>query len=219
MKLSAWYNTLWLMILERYLHYICYYSETVGSGSLGSRIWIRPWRFLFALHRSIAVAPSEFLMEAFTPALTSAVTAATLPTEHANMSAVHPSSSTAFRSTFFSIKKSRTPAWLCTAADMAAVPPSADCRSRRLGPRFIALSTSVEPIDAASIAAVLPEFSPLAWMSASAPASMSSTTFSTSPAYAAACSFVRPVKVSWSSTPICPDVVVCVRERERGGRE
>lgn len=41
---------------------------------------------------------------------------------------------------------------------MAAVPPSASFRSRREGPRFIALRMSVDPAPAANIAAVLPAF-------------------------------------------------------------
>lgn len=47
---------------------------------------------------------------------------------------------------------------MCTAADMAAVPPSASFRFSSEGPRPIALRISVEPFEAAIIAAVLPEF-------------------------------------------------------------
>jgi hypothetical protein len=51
---------------------------------------------------------------------------------------------------------------LCTAAVIAAVPPSASLRFRRLGPRFIALRMSVLPSEAAIMAAVFPAISPFA---------------------------------------------------------
>ena len=53
--------------------------------------------------RSIAVSPSAFFTDWSTPAATSLATASAPPTVTANISAVHPSLSCAFRSTFFSM--------------------------------------------------------------------------------------------------------------------
>ena len=52
---------------------------------------------------SMAVSPSLFLIEVSTPAATSLDTASDAPTLTAYISAVHPSPSFAFKSTFFAI--------------------------------------------------------------------------------------------------------------------
>jgi len=80
-----------------------FYSATAGMGSAGLRTWMRLWRFLLALHMSMAESPAAFFSEASAPLATSLATASAAPTEQAYMSAVQPSPSTAFRSTFFSI--------------------------------------------------------------------------------------------------------------------
>lgn len=56
------------------------------------------------------------------------------------------------------LTKSSTELCLCTAAVMAAVPPSASFKSKSDGPLPMAFSISVLPFDAAIMAAVLPEF-------------------------------------------------------------
>ena len=69
-------------------------------------------------------------------------TFSTLPAATAYMSAVHPSSSCAFKLHFFSMMYANTSAYPCAAALIAAVPPSALGKSNSDGPRCIALSTS-----------------------------------------------------------------------------